>query len=217
MRVTDEEFLTEGAEAEIYTCRFLGIPAVLKKRTRKEYRNEQLDRRLRVARTRTEAICLSRAKEGGVLAPAVLFLSLEEASLVMQYVEGPLLRRVLTEEPGRARHFGGVVGRDVARLHGVDLMHGDLTTANMILRDESLVYVDFGLSRVSQEVEEKATDIELLTRVVQSTHPEVADEFMEAFRTSYLEYGEEPEEALERMERVKVRGRYVSKDVRKSL
>ena len=60
-------------------------------------------------------------------------------------------------------------------MHAIDVIHGDLTTSNMLLRSTSppsIVLIDFGLSYVSSLVEDKAVDLYVLERALASTHPE---------------------------------------------
>ena len=71
------------------------------------------------------------------------------------------------------------VGRGVAKLHNGDVIHGDLTTSNMMLRLSSgggdvdvgeVVMLDFGLSAVGSQHEDKAVDLYVLERAFSSTH-----------------------------------------------
>lgn len=67
------------------------------------------------------------------------------------------------------------IGRSIASMHAIDVIHGDLTTSNMLLRSTtppSIVLIDFGLSYVSSLVEDKAVDLYVLERALASTHPE---------------------------------------------
>ena len=53
-----------------------------------------------------------------------------------------------------------------------DVIHGDLTTSNMLLRDsEDIVLIDFGLSYISSLVEDKGVDLYVLERAFLSCHP----------------------------------------------
>ena len=66
------------------------------------------------------------------------------------------------------------IGQTVATLHDNTVIHGDLTTSNMILRDndpEQLVMIDFGLSYTSTMEEDKGVDLYVLERALISTHP----------------------------------------------
>ncbi|KAJ3087307.1 TP53 regulating kinase, partial [Physocladia obscura] len=66
------------------------------------------------------------------------------------------------------------IGEGLGKLHNADIIHGDLTTSNLMLRAESLslVFIDFGLSFVSSLAEDKAVDLYVLERALASTHPQ---------------------------------------------
>ena len=67
------------------------------------------------------------------------------------------------------------IGHSIGRMHAIEVIHGDLTTSNMLLRSSSppsIVLIDFGLSYVSALVEDKAVDLYVLERALASTHPE---------------------------------------------
>lgn len=64
------------------------------------------------------------------------------------------------------------IGRAVAKLHDGGMIHGDLTTSNMIVReaDEALVLIDFGLATIATLPEDKAVDLYVLERAITSAH-----------------------------------------------
>ena len=70
------------------------------------------------------------------------------------------------------------IGSSIGSMHLADVIHGDLTTSNMLLRaptsssPPSIVLIDFGLSYIANGVEEKAVDLYVLERALSSTHPE---------------------------------------------
>ena len=75
-----------------------------------------------------------------------------------------------------------MIGSKLAEIHNLDIIHGDLTTSNMLLRNNlaasntiicnnSLVWIDFGLSYTSTLVEDKGVDLYVLERAISSTHP----------------------------------------------
>ncbi|MFT4868365.1 MAG: TP53 regulating kinase-like protein [Candidatus Nanohaloarchaea archaeon] len=98
------------------------------------------------------------------------------------------------------------LGENVALLHSIDIIHGDLTTSNAIA-DEEIYLIDFGLSFRSQRIEDRAVDIHLLKQVLESSHPEVSKEAWQNFLKGYSEY-EDSEKVLEQLEEVEQRGRY---------
>lgn len=68
-------------------------------------------------------------------------------------------------------------GISIAKLHKANLIHGDLTTSNFLLRskDLSVVVIDFGLSYTSTMAEDRAVDLYVLERAFLSTHTEMTD------------------------------------------
>ena len=67
------------------------------------------------------------------------------------------------------------IGSSIGAMHQCDVIHGDLTTSNMLLRygiSPFIVLIDFGLSYISTLIEDKAVDLYVLERALASTHPE---------------------------------------------
>ena len=109
------------------------------------------------------------------------------------------------------------VGKLVGSLHGIGLVHGDLTTSNLMLRQpdsntkednlEGDVYlIDFGLAQQSVHEEDRAVDLYVLERAFGSTHPQAENLFHEVLKV----YGQSYKNAktvLKRLEEVRMRGR----------
>lgn len=125
------------------------------------------------------------------------------------------------------------VGVAVGEMHRVGVVHGDLTTSNLMLRppnrmgtvngtgadggvvaasdlraslDGDIVLIDFGLAAQSVQDEDKAVDLYVLERAFGSTHPKAEGLFREVLRA----YGESYRGAavvLKRLEEVRMRGR----------
>jgi N6-L-threonylcarbamoyladenine synthase/protein kinase Bud32 len=74
------------------------------------------------------------------------------------------------------------------------------------------VFIDFGLSEVSSEVEKRGVDLNLMNRMLTSTHYRYQEQLLKAFKAGYRETNPEAEEALQRMEEVARRGRYIEKN-----
>ena len=125
------------------------------------------------------------------------------------------------------RRIGDVVGR----LHEVGVVHGDLTTSNLMLQSGSnamtdghtvagnseshgaevslvgeVVLIDFGLASTSVQDEDKAVDLYVLERAFGSTHPEIEDQFKEVLK-AYGESYKGGKSVLKRLEEVRMRGR----------
>lgn len=69
------------------------------------------------------------------------------------------------------------IGQAIAKLHKASIIHGDLTTSNLMVRESNLsvVVIDFGLSYNSTLAEDRAVDLYVLERAFLSTHTEMDD------------------------------------------
>lgn len=187
-----------GAEAVIEDAEVLGRPALRKTRVPKHYRHPALDAALRAARTRAEARLLAHARRLGVRTPLVY--AIEGDSIVMERLDDAPLKRALTHERLRA------VGAAAARLHARDLVHGDLTTSNVLVHDDGIALVDFGLAMLNAEDEDKGGDLHVLMEALEATHPDMEGAFAHAL-AGYREAGGAV--AVERkVEDIVRRGRY---------
>lgn len=190
--------IAEGAEATLYR----DDGTVVKVREPKRYRHEELDARLRLERTEQEARLLEKARQAGVNVPRVETRGEDE--LALERIDGQLLKDVIEEEQA----VWPLIGAAAARLHNRDVIHGDLTTSNMILSGGDLYLIDFGLGTFSQRAEDRATDLHLLKEVMDSTHTAIADDAMDVVLTAYEDHADDAEAVLERYEEIEGRGRY---------
>lgn len=188
--------IARGAEAVIYE----DGNSIVKERLKKSYRLAELDEELRKQRTRREANLLNKAP-----IPHPKLLSCDgKSKIVMEKIKGEKLRDLLDENPGLARK----VGELVAKMHNKNIIHGDLTTSNMILRpDGEMVFIDFGLSFHSDKVEDKAVDIHLFKQALDSKHFKVYDEALREFMKGYEKVNKH-EAIMQRLKAVELRGRY---------
>ncbi|RLE66880.1 MAG: Kae1-associated kinase Bud32 [Thermoprotei archaeon] len=211
------EILGIGAEAILVKDKFYGFEVVRKTRIRKDYRNSVLDERIRRRRTLLEARILATCKKNGIPVPTVLHVDLDKAEIVMDYINGVRLRDImdsLNEE--EIRKYFWVLGKEVGLLHKVGIVHGDLTTSNMILVRDKIFLIDFGLSYFSKELEDRAVDIHLLLRALESTHPRYVETAFQEFVKGYREVmGGYVESILKRLEEIRMRGRYIAERRRK--
>ncbi|MEM4475455.1 MAG: Kae1-associated kinase Bud32, partial [Fervidicoccaceae archaeon] len=205
------EPLAWGAESNLYLSTYMGRRVVVKIRFLKPYMDSRLARRLVYKRTVQEAKILFDASRAGVRAPLPLYVDPERGLIVMEYLRGPLLRDELgARSPEWAEERARELGEVVRSLHNADIIHGDLTTSNVIVSDEGPLYlIDFGLSYYSGRPEDKAVDIRVLERAVSSTHPSLKEVFMRSFLESYSEGLRDWEEISESYSRLTLMGRYV--------
>ncbi len=175
------ELIAKGAEANLY----LDGKLLVKHRIKKEYRIRELDERLRKSRTRHEAKLLENAK-GLIPVPSVYEVDLKENRIVMEFINGITVKDVI--ESGKDIQLGDIckkIGIYISRLHDMNLVHGDLTTSNMIIRglcprnsetesrilkDNEVYFIDFGLGTTSTRIEDKAMDMVVLKKSLMATH-----------------------------------------------
>lgn len=195
--------LAQGAEATL----FLHEGSVLKERRVKSYRHPAIDAELRKLRTRHEAKVLGKLQGIGFPAPRVVQVDEEAGQLVIEFVDGALVRDVFDK---RYTELAAEIGKKVAQLHTNDIIHGDLTTSNMILSKatEGIFFIDFGLSFFSQKVEDRAVDLHLLDRALESKHFSVYPACMEIVLENYKRHYKEADAVLQRYKAVQRRGRY---------
>ena len=196
--------IAQGAEAVLHRDN----THIIKERLSKSYRLPQLDESLRQFRTRREAKILSRLQEINFPAPHLQEFCDKRMSIVMDFVPGETLKDVLMA--GDAfQELAREIGEKIGKLHQAHIIHGDLTTSNMIQHQETgeIHFLDFGLSSFSEKTEDKAVDLFLLDRALDSTHyqqyPSLFEKVIEGYKEVYPEAGA----VLERFEQVKRRGR----------
>lgn len=192
--------IKQGAEAVIYLDR----DKIIKERVSKSYRIKEIDDKLRKARTRQETKLLQKATN----VPKVLSSSDKTMKIEMEYIKGDLVKDVFDEMDKKKREqLCEDIGRSVANLHKENMVHGDLTTSNMILNEKGLFLIDFGLGSFTKKVEDKAVDLHLLRNALESKHHEHSEKSFTDILVSYKCY-DGAEEVLKRLEKVSKRGRY---------
>jgi len=206
--------INKGAEADIYLdMDWNGVQAILKKRVEKRYRVLELDEAIRRSRTIREAGIIHRAKEAGVPTPLIYQADPEGAIIIMEHVRGERVRDIVNRlSPAERTALFKTIGEKAGLMHDAGIIHGDLTTSNIILSGDRVVFIDFGLSESSSETEGRGVDLNLFYRMLTSTHFEHTDELFEAFTEGYKSKLPAADEVLERMDEVAKRGRYIEKE-----
>ncbi|NJE42082.1 Kae1-associated kinase Bud32 [Thermococcus sp. GR6] len=212
------ELIKQGAEAKIYLAHFeeLYFPwdnekVIIKHRIPKRYRIKEIDEGLRKERTVREARVLHKAKEFGVNCPYVYEVDLRDMKIVMEFIDGERLKELLESVPMEERlNLCREIGRQVGKLHEAGIVHGDLTTSNMILRHGKVYLIDFGLADFDPTLEAQGVDLHLLKRAMESTHYTWFEKGFEAVLEGYAEVRgrEKAEELKAKIEEIESRGRY---------
>jgi TP53 regulating kinase-like protein len=211
--VSEESLLKKGAEASLYLATWHGRKVVVKARLSKKYRPAALDQRIRIYRTVHEPQLMHEAKTAGVPTPLIYLVNVPQATIIMEYVEGTQIKKMLNKAAQEKRHELCVsIGESIGKLHSQGLIHGDLTTSNMILSTSGKIFfVDFGLGEKNIEVEAKGVDLHLMKRALQSTHYQFWEECFKNVLCGYASVlgAEASEKVYEKIREIERRGRYV--------
>jgi len=206
--------MKKGAEADLYLADWHGRKVVLKKRLPKEYRPKMLDEQIRAYRTIHEPQLMHEAKKAGVPTPIIFLVDHKSTTIIMEYIEGKQVKQILNEVTESQRQsLCFRIGEMIGRLHEYGIIHGDLTTSNLILRlDGKIFFLDFGLGDKTKELEARGVDLHLMKRALQSTHYKFADECFESAIRGYstVMSPETSENVLEKIKEIEKRGRYVA-------
>jgi len=204
------KIIQQGAEAIIS----LQNNQILKDRIKKAYRLPQLDTKLRKSRTKSEAKIIEKLKS---IINVPKIISTEQNQILMQYIKGKKLSEHL--ESLDYKTISKQLGEILTKLHNQDIIHGDLTTSNMILKsnkkesskeERSCLYlIDFGLGFHSHKIEDKAVDLHLLKQALEAKHFTIADK---CFKTILKHYKPSQHKLIiERIPVIESRGRYKKK------
>ncbi|MBN2067598.1 MAG: Kae1-associated serine/threonine protein kinase [Candidatus Diapherotrites archaeon] len=198
------ELIRQGAEAKLFKTKHGEKAALLKQRVEKDYRCKELDERLRRERTALESNLLRKARGVGVNTPQVYSVDKGKKEILMKFIEGPRLKDVL--EKGNL-DLCREIGKAIAIMHGSNIIHGDLTTSNIMLQGEDLFFIDFGLGKSSRKIEDKAVDLLVFKKTFEATHCSLMPKGWEKIIEGYLE-GNGEREVTAQMKRVEERVRY---------
>ncbi|HXQ92354.1 MAG TPA: KEOPS complex kinase/ATPase Bud32 [Nitrososphaerales archaeon] len=204
-----------GAESRIDLIDWHGKFAIRKKRIPKSYRIETLDKQLRERRTKEEVEILHTSKLAGVECPQIFFADPESSEIIMEYVPGILLKDTMNDKHFEKREVLEQLGRYASKLHAKGIIHGDLTTKNVILASDRMVLIDFGLAFISDRIEDKAEDLHLLKQVLKSSNSmrKAVDEFEDVMKGYEIESGEKITNIVRRqISKIERRGRYAQVD-----
>ncbi|MBI5392116.1 Kae1-associated serine/threonine protein kinase [Candidatus Woesearchaeota archaeon] len=200
------KLLAQGAEAKIY----LEKNTIVKERVPKLYRIKELDEKIRKLRTRREINALNHAIKL-IPVPKLIINGKEEREkkITMEYIEGKQVVEVFNVlSSAEQTAICEKIGKNLAVLHNNDLIHGDLTTSNMILKEKEVYFIDFGLSFIDQKPEHKAVDLHLLKQAFESKHYQHLGKSLKQIIDSYKKEAKHADKILERLEKVEKRGHY---------
>jgi TP53 regulating kinase-like protein len=208
------KLIKKGAEASLYLTEWHDRKVIMKVRLPKKYRPPELDERIRTYRTAHEPQLMHEAKIAGVPTPTIFLVDMNKASITMEYIEGQQVKKLMdTVSTEEGKKLCEKMGELIGNLHQHGVIHGDLTTSNMILtRNGKVFLVDFGLGEKNTELEAKGVDLHLMKRALQSTHYEIAEECFRSVMFGYSSVvgNEKTREVMEKIREIEQRGRYVA-------
>lgn len=187
--------IASGAEAIIA----LEENVIIKTRIQKRYRLKEIDDVIRRDRTRSEAKLISEARRCGI--PTPIIRDIGDFEIKMEYINGTALKHIIN--PVLCERTGELIGL----LHTCGIVHGDLTTSNILFKDDKLYLIDFGLAYLDKTLEARGVDIHVLFQTFESTH-ENHEALINAFKKGYIRTFQNAQEVLERVREIESRGRY---------
>jgi TP53 regulating kinase-like protein len=206
--------IKKGAEANLYLTDWHGRKVIMKKRLPKKYRPSKLDGHIRTYRTIHEPQLMHEAKKAGVPTPTIFLVDLKNATIVMEFIEGRQVKQLLSGVTKSERQSLCLkIGELIGRLHEHGIIHGDLTTSNMILDSEGKIsLVDFGLGEKTKDLEARGVDLHLMKSALQSTHFRFSEECFDAVVRGYSKVlgAESVKNILDKIKEIERRGRYVA-------
>ncbi|MGB9854271.1 MAG: KEOPS complex kinase/ATPase Bud32 [Candidatus Bathyarchaeales archaeon] len=206
--------IKKGAEASLYLADWHGRKAIIKRRLPKSYRLPALDEQIRTYRTIHEPQLMHEAKKAGVPTPTIFLVDIKNATIIMEFIEGVQIKQLLNETSENSKQsLCEKIGELIGKLHKHGIIHGDLTTSNMIKKPEGKIFfVDFGLGEKTLELEARGVDLHLMKRALQSTHFRFANKCFDAVIKGYSSVfdAETVKAVLEKIREIERRGRYIA-------
>lgn len=200
------DIIGQGAEAKL----FKNKDKIIKDRIKKGYRIKEIDQKLRKTRTKQEANLISSSRRAGI--PTPFLFETKENKIIMEFVKGERIKEVFFEvKTDKIKKLSENIGQLVGKLHSNGIIHGDLTTSNMILKNNEIYFIDFGLGYFSRKIEDQGTDLRLLYNVLKSTHFKILNISWNNIVKGYKKEYKDAEKVLKKVKEIESRARYVKK------
>jgi len=200
--MSEEKIIQQGAEAKIVLSKNL----IIKERIKKSYRIPQLDNKIRKTRTKAETKLLEKAAK--IINSPKPLETKDFYQIKMPYIQGKKLSENLDSfSLEEQKEICKKIGEEIAKLHSENIIHGDLTTSNMILKDNEIFFIDFGLGYISNKIEDKAVDLHLLKQALEARHFKNWESLFNEVLKGYENY-KESKKVFERLKAAEKRGRY---------
>jgi Kae1-associated kinase Bud32 len=206
------KIIYRGAESIIYLDTFDGQKVLVKERVKKRYRLDQIDEKLRKERTRKEVKLLTEARKLNVLTPVIIHVDFQNHKIIMENIDGIRVKEFLNSAMKKdIEKVCFQIGELIGRLHAGNIIHGDLTTSNMIIKDNQIYFIDFSLGEVSKRLEDKGVDLNLLNEAIKSTHFKNFKICWSNIVKGYKQEYNESNKILETVKEIEKRARYMER------
>ena len=198
-----------GAEAEICIDTYKDKKVVQKRRIPKSYRIKHIDDRLISYRTKEEAKLITESRKCGVAVPIIYDVDLSRGIITMEYLDGMRVKDFLNDLNEKERNnLCKKIGESIARFHNADIIHGDITTSNMILANNKVHFIDFGLGEKNREIETKGVDLHVLMEAIESTHSQYSNCFNYVLEGYKKVLKKDADMVIRKIQEIVKRGRY---------
>ncbi len=203
-----QKFKKMGAEALVY----LKGSYLVKERIKKRYRINEIDEKIRRFRTSLEASLITEARRNSINAPTILDIDKKNFKIIMEFLNGSRLKEYLMQcDNNEVKTVCQKIGEAIGRMHSAGIIHGDLTTSNMLLKDGEVYFIDFGLGFFSKRIEDYGTDLKLLKEALQSTHFKILKICWVNILKGYKKEYREADKVIEKVKEIEKRVRYAQK------
>ena len=100
-----------------------------------------------------------------------------------------------------------LVGDSISRMHNANIIHNDLTTSNLLVKEGKVYFIDFGLGTTSTRVEDKAVDLVVLKKSLGVCHNKISARLWLMILEGY-QHTKRLSEILARVDVISKRARY---------
>ena len=199
-----DKIITEGAEAKIIQISFTKLKKIREKKT---YRIPEIDMSLRKSRSKSEFKILNLLYNNNINVPKPyeIITNNNEISFIFEFIDGKTLKDELNKKQDKNLIFKAF--ELIIKIHNLDIIHSDLTTLNMLVKQNKVYLIDFGLSKISNKIEEKGVDLNLFFTCIKNEHPNFYYLKKELIKLYLKNINNKSEEIIKRLKNIEKRGR----------
>ena len=153
----NEILVVKGSESFLYLTHYLAKETIIKVRQPKKYRHATIDDEIVLSRMRFEARIIKILKSLKINVPTLYAVDQANNTIYLEYLKG----KMLTDYLDNNSYFFNL-GKIIARLHISHILHSDINPQNVIISNNEIYLIDFGLAYISDEIKDKVMDLFIL-------------------------------------------------------